>query len=194
MTTTRDVTIWDLMSMVLWSALFAVGLVPELAFHGLRGLAHVSSRFAMVNSSAMITFGLSAYLMFFVARQCVLTRMSRGEAHGKAIHVGLLSILAFLEIPSQSPVFGIQTLLGLMLQSELQVEFSLKVMLWSIGCTKLAAWLYLYSLMIRFHIFGNREAFSRMPTFFVQIHREPKLEELKSTEGEISNPADEKLG
>ncbi|MFP6598430.1 MAG: hypothetical protein VCC01_13305 [Candidatus Hydrogenedentota bacterium] len=191
MTTSRNVTIWDLLTMSLWSAFFAVGLVPEYVFHGLRALAHVSSYAAFVNSSAIITFALSAYVAFFVARQCRANGMRSADIQAKAIHVALLSILAFLEIPGRSPIFGTQTLLGLMLQSSLQVDQTLKVILWTVGCTKLAAWLYLYTLMLRFHVFGVRDVFTRMPTFFLRLPHEPQARRENPKDSKTSPPADE---
>lgn len=193
MTTKPNVTIWDLLTMGLWSALFAVGLVPELAFHGLRALAKVSSYAAFVNSSAIITFALSAYVAFFVARQCRACGLTSGDVQAKAIHAALLSILAFIEIPGRSPVFGTQTLLGLMLQSSLQVDQNLKVMLWVVGCTKLAAWLYLYTLMLRFHVVGIRDVFTRMPTFFLHVHKEPEAKQENPEDSKASPSTDEKM-
>lgn len=187
MTASRNVTIWDMMTMTLWSTLFAVGLVPELVFHGMRALAGVSSYSAFINSSAIITFALTAYFAFFVARQCRANGLSSGIIQAKSVHVALLSMLAFMEIPGQSPVFGTQTLLGLMLMSSLQVDQTLKVMLWVVGCTKLAAWLYLYTLMLRFHVLGNREVFARMHTFFMYIPHDDIAED-----SELSPSPDEK--
>jgi hypothetical protein len=174
MTTSRNVTLWDMLTMALWSTLFAIGLVPEYVFHGLRALAKVSSYAAYVNSSAIITFTIATYVAFFVARQCRANGMTPGDIQAKAIHAALLSVLAFLEIPGRSPIFGTQTLLGLMLKSSLQVDQTLKVVLWIVGCTKLAAWLYLYTLMLRFHILGVRDVFTRMPTFFLQVRHQPE--------------------
>ena len=192
MTTSRDVTIWDYFSMGMWSVLFAIGLVPEFVFHGLRAAAHISKYTAFVNSSAIITLALAGYIAFFVSRQSRAGGISIPDSQAKAIHAALLSILAFIEIPGQSPVFGIQTLLGLMLQSELQVEPSMKVMLWVVGCTKLAAWIYLYTLMLRFHVLGNREVFSKMRTFFIQYDDHEPQKKTEVEDVEVTSSADEK--
>ena len=88
-------------------------------------------------------------------------------------------------------VLGTQTLLGPMLQSSLQVDQTLKVILWTVGCTKLAAWLYLYTLMLRFHVFGVRDVFTRMPTFFLQLHHEPQARRENPKDSKTSPPANE---
>lgn len=170
MTAARSVTIWDLMTMCMWSVLFAVGLVPELVFHGLRSVSGVTTYIAFVNSSAIITFSLAGYVAFFVARQCRESGMGSGAMQTKAIHAALISVIAFMEIPGQSPIFGTQTLLGLMIRSSLQPERSLRILLWVVGCTKLTAWVYLYALMLKFHVFGVRTAFNRIPSLFIQMH------------------------
>ena len=161
-------------------------------FHGLRAAAHVSKYIAFVNSSAIITLALAGYLAFFVSRQSRAGGLSVADSQAKAIHAALLSILAFIEIPGQSPVFGIQTLLGLMLQSGLQVESSMKVMLWIVGCTKLAAWIYLYMLVLRFHVLGNREVFSKMRTFFVQYDDRGPQKKIEVDDSEVASSVDEK--
>ena len=191
MTTSRDVTPWDFLTMTLWSVIFAIGLVPELAFHGLRGMAHVSTRNAFINSSGMITFALCVYIAMFAFRQCRAHGMSGIDAQGKAIHIALLALVAFIEIPGRSPIFGTQTLLGLMFQSSLQQDLSLKLVLWGVGLTKFGVWLYLYTLLIRFHVLGNRQVFCRVRTFFQ--HYDPALnipEEKPEKKAESSSSID----
>ena len=170
MTDSHKVTIWDGLTLGLWSLFFIVGLAPELFFHGFRIVARVTTHHAFVNSSAVITVGFSAYIAFFVSRQCRRAGLNDGDAHGKALQVGILAMIAFLELPSQSAVFGTQTLLLLMLQSFHMSDPYLRNVILLVGCCKLISWFYLYSLMLRFHLMGRRHVFSRMPTFFLSHH------------------------
>lgn len=165
MTDTRSTSIWDYCTMTLWSVTFAFGLVPEFVFHGFRAIGGVTTRDAMVNSSAVITLGLAAYIAFFVIRQCRATGLDTAEAQGRGIQAALLSMIAFLEIPTQSAVFGTQTLLGIVWNSAALPTTELKVIIWIVGICKILAWAYLYGLMVQFHLFGNRNAFNGMHMF-----------------------------
>lgn len=168
MSDSHNVTIWDGFTMSLWTFFFFAGLAPEFAFHWFRALSGVTTQHAFVNSSAVITIALAIYLAFFVARQCKVAGLHDADAQGKALQVGILALLAFLELPSRGSTFGTQTLLGLMFQSSYMEDPDLRKIVWIVGCCKLSAWAYLYSLMIRFHLLGRRQVFSRIPTFFVR--------------------------
>ncbi len=166
MTDSHTVTIWDGLTLGLWSLFFLIGLAPEVMFHGFRMVSGVTTQGAFVNSSAAITVGFSIYLAFFVSRQCRVAGLSDADAQGKAIQVGILGMLAFLELPSRSLVFGTQTIVVLMVQATEMNDVYLRNVIWVVGCSKIIAWLYLYSLVFRFHLMGRRHVFSRMPTFF----------------------------
>ena len=173
MTDSHNVTIWDGLTLGLWSFFFIIGLAPEWFFHGFRTLSGVTAQHAVINSSGLITVGFSAYFAFFVARQCRQGGLSDSDAQGKAIHVGIIAMIAFLELPSRSAIFGTQTLVYLMVQSSQIDDAYLRNVLLLVGSLKLVAWLYLFSLIIRFHLMGRRHTFSRMPSFFGTHHTTP---------------------
>ena len=174
MTDSHNVTIWDSLSLVLWSLFFLAGLVPEVVYHSLRNLAGVTTQHAFINSSAIISIGLATYLAFFVSRQCRKSRLSDHESQGKAIWIAIIALLAFLELPSRSAIFGTQTLLLLMFQSSYMDDPYLRKVIWLVGCCKLTAWCYLYSLLLRFHLLGRRHIFSRMFSPFSAPHHTSK--------------------
>lgn len=169
-------TIWDYWTMCLWSAVFAMGLVPEYAFHGIRMMGGVATRDALVNSSAVLTLGLAAYLAFFASRQCKAAGMDSADANGRGVQVALWAMIAFLEIPTQSSVFGTQTLLGIMFRSAELPTAELRTVIWVVGVCKLLAWGYLYSLLVQFHVFGHREVFNgmRLLTFRTSMDSAPE--------------------
>ncbi len=154
--------------MSLWTFFFFAGLAPEIAFHWFRELSGVTTQHAFVNSSAVISIGLAAYLAFFVSRQCRMAGLNDADAQAKALQVVILALLAFLELPSRGTTFSTQTLLGLMFQSSYIEDPDLRIVIWAVGCCKLTAWAYLYSLILRFHLLGRRQVFSRIPSFFMR--------------------------
>ena len=172
-TGTQRVGRWDLLTLGLWSVLFVVGLVPDLAFYALRDWAFVSPRTAMVNTPAVITIAFSGYLAFFVLRRCRESGLTEVEAQGRAIQAGLLGIIAFLYLPATggasasgpSP-FEARTILGLLISFQDINNGLLKGVVLFIGWSKLLMWWYLFSLVVRYHAFGNRAVFAAMPSFF----------------------------
>lgn len=193
MTDSRTVTAWDLLTMVLWSALFGIGLVPELAFHTLRGFAGVTSSGSLVNSSSAITLGFAIYVSLFVLRQCKAAGLAPINAQGRAVQAALWSLIAFLEIPTRSPIFGTQTLLGILWNSPDLPDLKLKLIIWAVGFCKLVAWSYLYSLMFRFHVLGNRDAFNGIRMIVPARHHEVHSEQSEpiSTDEPDESPSSE---
>ncbi len=164
---------WDLLTLGLWSIFFLVGLVPDLAYYLLREWAFVSPRTAVVNTPAIVTFTFSAYFAFFVLRRCRESGLTEVGAQGRAIQAGLLGIVAFLYLPSTggasatgSAPHEARTILELLVNYR---DISVPLLKWYvlfIGWSKLLAWWYLFTLIVRYHVFGNRAVFAAMPSFF----------------------------
>lgn len=157
---------WDILSLGLWSVFFAIGLVPELAFYALRELSGVVSRTAFVNTSAVITIGFTLYLALFAWRRCLDAGLSRPEAQVRALQVGLLALIAFLELPAQGATFETRTLLEVLANFNEIPDQYLKMVVLFVGICKLAAWWYLFQVILRFYAFGNYKVFTAMPTLF----------------------------
>jgi len=157
---------WDMLTMTLWSLLFAVGLVPELAFHVLRKSAGVYSSTALVNSSAVITFGFAAFVVWFVYRNGLEPYSNRSDSRGKATQIGLIALLAFMDIQSRSGIFEVHTLLEIVLRLPSLDDWYLRFVVMLVALSKVGAWFFLYSLFFRYHVFGNRLAFMTIPSFF----------------------------
>ena len=168
--------VWDLLTLGLWSCFFAIGLVPELAFYAFRELAAVPSYVALVNSSAVITIALTAYLAFFANRRCKESGLDNAASHGKALEIAVLGLVAFLEIPAKGSAFEARTLLEIVLDFRSLPGRYLQTVVLFVGLSKLVAWLYLYSLVLRYHAFGARDVFARIPSLFpsMRVHYESK--------------------
>ncbi len=171
----RDV--WDLFTLGLWFPFFLVGLVPELAFYLIREWAAVPPYSALVNSSAVITLAFAAYVAFFALRRCRDAGLSRSMAQGKALEVGLLALVAFLEIPTKGMAFQARTLIGVLLDFQQLPDRYLQLVVFFVGTTKLVAWAYLLSLVIRYHAFGNRRVFAQIPSMFPSMHTGARQQE-----------------
>ena len=170
----RDV--WDLLTLGLWSIFFAVGLVPELAFYAFREVAAVPAHTALVNSSAVITISFTAYIAIFVGRRCMDAGLDRAVSQGKAVEIAVLALIAFIEIPAKGSAFEARTLFEVVLDvQDLPGRYLQGVVLF-VGMSKLIAWLYLYSLVLRYHAFGDRGVFARVPSLFPSTHRREQVE------------------
>ena len=164
--------IWDLLTLGLWSCFFAVGLVPELAFYAIREFAAVPSYVALVNSSAVITIALAIYLAFYANRRCRESGLNDTASHGKAMEIAVLALVAFLEIPAKGSAFEARTLLDIVLDFQSLPGRYLQTVVLFVGVSKLAAWLYLYSLVLRYHAFGHRHVFAHIPSVFPSMRVE----------------------
>lgn len=179
--------VWDLLTLGLWSCFFAIGLVPELAFYALRELAAVPSYVALVNSSAVITIALTAYLAFFAHRRCRGSGLSRVASQGKALEIAVLGLVAFLEIPAKGSAFEARTLLGIVFDFRSLPDRYLQTVVLFVGLSKLGVWLYLYSLVLRYHAYGNRHVFARIPSLFPSM-REQKRKDPPTAKAESEVP------
>ena len=179
--------IWDLFTLGAWFVFFSIGLAPELAFYGIRAAAQVRTSTALVNSSAVITLGFAAYVALFAFRRCRDTGLTRYLAQGKALEVGLIALVAFLELPARGSIFQSRTLVMVLLSLNEIPDRYLQAVVLFVGASKLLAWSYLFSLMIRYHAFGNRRVFAEVPSLFPSMHHPPPDEPDESTEAESSS-------
>jgi hypothetical protein len=158
--------------MLLWSVFFAIGLVPEFVFHLLRNRAAVSTSTALVNSSAIITLGFTFFLVWFVYRNGLESYSNRAAARGKATQIGILALLAFMDVPTRSGVFQVHTLLEIVFELDDLSDWYLRFVVMLVAFSKLAAWCLLYSLFFRYHLLGNRLAFTSIPSLFPSTRNE----------------------
>ena len=93
-------------------------------------------------------------------------------SQGKALEVGLIALVAFLELPARGSVFESRTLITVLLSLGEIPDRYLQMVVLFVGASKLLAWAYLMSLMIRYHAFGNRKVFAEVPSLFPSMHRE----------------------
>jgi len=146
---------WRLPAFVLWLAFFAVGLLPEPAYLGLRELAGVLPQRALVNSARMITVMMAAYVAVFASNRCIQSGLSQAGAQDRALQIGIIALAAFLPI-------DFLTLFTLHANPLAQD----KTLNYAAGGIKVLAWWYLLSLFLRYYLLGQEDAFARMRSLF----------------------------
>jgi hypothetical protein len=122
---------------LLWSLFFLLGLWPEATFYGLRALGYVFSQNAVINSYHFITWALTGYIIHFTYHRCVEVGIPPLEALGKGIQLGVIAFVAFVDIPLE--------------QIGLIRDRMVLLLVWGTLLLKLAAWIYLYTLILRYH-------------------------------------------
>jgi len=128
--------------LLLWLFFFALGLWPELSFDLLRSAGYVFTQNAIINSYNFITWSLTGFIAYFVYQRCIDAGIPPIEALGKALQLGVLAFVAFVDLPiEQIP--------------EIRRPSDRALVMGTIGL-KLLVWLYLYVLLARYH-------FSRRP-------------------------------
>lgn len=162
---------WDLLALAIWTLFFAIGLVPELVFQTLREVAGVVTRTAFVNTSAVITVSFTAYIALFTARRCTDAGMSERDARDRALQVAILGIAAFLEIPARAAGMESRSLLEIMVSYRELSDAYLQTIILVIGASKIVSWCYLFSLVLRYHAFSNRNVFTSIPPLFPSLRR-----------------------
>jgi hypothetical protein len=163
---------WDLLTLAFWLVFFTIGLAPELFFSTFREAGGVTPYSALVNSSAIITVGFAIYLALFAYRRCRFAGLTQYLAQGKALEVALLALVAFLELPAmRASIEGRRTLLALVFDLGTVEDRYLQGVILFVSASKLLAWVYLFSLVLRYHAFGNRAVFTQVPSMFPSMHQ-----------------------
>lgn len=164
MTNEPTSSFWDIPALLLWAAVFAAGLVPDLAFDALRHLAGVTTQNAVINSSYAITFALSGYIAVFVLQRCRDAGAPETEARAKAVVAGCLGLAAFLELPSRgtSP-FEPRTFLEVFINFRVIDDTYARNVILIAGIVKLLSWWFLFALLLRYYAFGNSRVFRTLP-------------------------------
>jgi hypothetical protein len=131
----RDLWRWP--ALLLWCLFFVLGLWPELTFNLFREAGHVFSQNAVINSYNFISWCLTGFLAHFVYHRCVEAELPPLEALGKALQLGVLAFVAFIDLPIEQIV-------------HIRDSLDRALVLGTIGF-KLLVWLYLYVLVARYY-------------------------------------------
>jgi hypothetical protein len=174
--TTPSSGLWRFANILVWFVLFVMGLQPEHTFFLLRQASHVVTQSAFINSYYVITYAFTGYLVWFTWRVCRAAGLSSDTAQGKAIQVGLLALLAFLPMRLEQAIYYHQ--IAVPLDRWLNV---------TAGIGKCLAWLYLFSLILRYYTWEGPSAFVNMRALCPSAREDE--EEVEDLHAEESSPA-----
>ena len=143
---------WRWPALLLWLIFFLLGLWPELSFNVLRAAGYVFSQNAIVNSYNFITWCLTGFLGYFVYHRCMEAGLPPLEALGKALQLGVLGFVAFVDLPVEQV-------------GEIRHASDRALVMGTIGL-KLLVWCYLYSLLIRYYWWRRPEIIAGALPYF----------------------------
>ena len=155
---------WTLPNLAAWTLFFSVGLDPETVFARFRVWGGVLTQDAWVNSPHMITLGLAAYVGVFAYQRCIESGLDANEAQGRGVQTAVLGLAAFLK---HSPL--------LLVLARNIPDGRYRMIVYTVMGAKLLAWLYLYSLFLRYYVGGSKHVFASMTTFFPSAHYQDGL-------------------
>lgn len=170
-----------LLTLVLWTAFFLIGLFPDLFFQSicLLSFGWIPSRTVFPYSDFGVTVALSLYFGVFVFHQARAAGRAAGDASTRGVYGWALALVAFLG--------GVQFLVAMppgmprLYRAAVYVGMS----------AKLLAWVYLYTLVLRYYLLGQRGVFgSFLPLFLADESREPEhaAEAPREGQGQTSHP------
>ena len=169
--TRRDPWRWPVL--LLWSMFFILGLWPELSFTLMRSAGYVFSQNAIINSYHFITWCLTGYIVHFAYHRCLEANLPAVEALGKAMQIGVLAFVAFIDMPVEQ-FFLIRDAMD-------------RALVFGMAAVKVLTWLYLLSLLVRFHWHRKPEIIAHSLTWLaLSSPAETKSDSATSTEDDTT--------
>lgn len=145
----------------------AMGIMPEWTFYYFRDLGDVVTQRAYINSPFLVSWGLTGYLFFFVQSRCRAAGMPFMESLGRSSQVAVVSGVAFIPAPLDH----------LFILSEIPVP-SYRYLIIVVSAAKLLSWCYIYSLILRYYLWGGVSVFTQMLSIFPSMYLSQDEEEV----------------
>ena len=142
-------------TLLLWLAIFMIGLFPEVVFVWVREAGYVVTLRALVNSHWFITLACSGFLGWFTFCRCAECGDYADVAFGKSVQIVILAITAFLPM-------GIEKVSIYFL---IPIPFY-RYLILSVITVKALAWLYLVTLILRYYLISGYAVFKNIPLLF----------------------------
>ncbi|MDQ1255890.1 MAG: hypothetical protein QG656_484 [Candidatus Hydrogenedentes bacterium] len=171
---------WRLPTSILWLVFFAAGLAPDVVYEVLRECGGVVTQRAMVNSPHAVMIALAMFIGVFTYQKCRDAGLSDTSSWGNGLQLFIVALFAFLPFPFILFLRGDQILVP-----------NYRWLLYAIGSAKLAAWLYLLGLMLRYCLSGDLGVFGRMVALFPSARYDAMVaENAQPEESPSTDPAE----
>jgi hypothetical protein len=151
---------WRTAALILWLYLFMIGLLPRSFFEYLRELGAVRTQNALVNSEYLITIGLAAFLCYFAIQRSLEAGLAPRIARAHGVQLGAIGLLAFLPLEN-----------GILAMLDGPNQLNRYLVLFAMA-SKLVAWCYLLSIVVRAYVWGGLAVFRRMNSVFRSVQDE----------------------
>jgi len=137
--------VWRWPTLGLWTLFFAAGLLPNETFDGLRMISGVITTRAAINSPWVLPLAQAAFLFYFFHGACHRAGMDPEQSGAKALQTAIVALVAFLPMElSQIP------------EMRYNPVPQLRLLYFAMAAVKGIAWLYLFTLTIRYHLRGGQ--------------------------------------
>lgn len=147
---------WRVAALLLWMLFFGVALFPDYCYSQLRVEGNVATQHALTNSVHLIYISQVVYFFLFVVRAARSAGLNMALAQVLAVQLAIVSLIAF--IPAAQP-------------ERIPEYFAIpdpksRWLILSVCALKIASWLYLFSLVFRFHLDAGTDIFRQMVPVF----------------------------
>jgi len=149
--TKPDSRLWAVGLLGLWSLFFAASLMPSLTLLLIREISGVFSSSSRLYSPYIVTLGCALYLFGFVTRRCEESGLDSGESRVRGFYAFVLGLLAFLDFP-----------IGALIRLSDVIDVTDRLIILAAIPIKILAWFYLFSLILRYYLWGNAQVFALM--------------------------------
>lgn len=136
---------WRWPTLGLWTLFFAAGLLPNETFDGLRVLSGVVTARAAINSPWVLPLAQAAFLFYFFHEACRRAGIDPDQSGAKALQTAIVALVAFLPME-----------LSQILEMQYNPVPQLRLLYFGAALVKGIAWLYLFTLAIRYHLKGDQ--------------------------------------
>ena len=148
---------WRWPALALWLPMLTAGMFPEAVFTALRRAGHVTTQDALVNSPFLLYWGLVAFTACFVYHACMEGDDGAPVARARAFTAAVVAMMAFLPIRMEA-----------LPQYFMVMPAEQRNTLLSAAAVKSLAWLYLFSLLLRYYL-GDARVFHRLPSLLPSV-------------------------
>jgi len=153
--------VWGPVALLLWLGFFTLGLFPDFFYEYLRNEANVVTSRAMVNSVFLLYAALIVYFFGFLYRAARDAGLSSVMAQVLAVQLSMVALLAFLPVRLEYIPDYLRA-----------PDATWRRLILTVCAFKMASWLYLLTLLIRYYLFSGAEVFRQMAPVFPSARNE----------------------